>query len=163
MDIHDIKGLFSHLSKILKYPHLKSMKSPELSTWSLSLRPERKRRPASLKVCLIVPNKRLMRKWRGPFLGGHKGRALPSRNLESPLGSLPSLLYPLVCCFVSVLKSFLKRVANWACKPIEDKGPGFYFFCFPLPLQATRTVLSKGQRGSIEVADCLTLGTWSTG
>lgn len=97
------------------------------------------------------------------FLGGHKGRALPSRNLESPLGSLPSLLYPLVCCFVSVLKSFLKRVANWACKPIEDKGPGFYFFCFPLPLQATRTVLSKGQRGSIEVADCLTLGTWSTG
>lgn len=28
MDIHYIKGPFSHLSKILKYPHRKSMKSP---------------------------------------------------------------------------------------------------------------------------------------
>lgn len=32
MDIHYIKGLFSHLSEILKFPHLKSVKSPYLST-----------------------------------------------------------------------------------------------------------------------------------
>lgn len=101
-----------------------------------------------------------------PFLEGHKGRALPSRNLDSPLDSLLSLLYPLVCCFVSVLKSFLKRV-TWRSliRPVNPSGtraPGFYFFC-SLSLSGRLQQSSTQGIASIEVADCLTLGTWSTG
>lgn len=76
----------------------------------------------------------------------HKGRALPSRNLESPFSSLLSLLYSLVCCFVSDLKSFHKGVTLRSLirpvNPLETRAPAFYFFCFPLPLAETRILLS---------------------
>lgn len=115
---------------------------------NLILEPEtrEKEEAGQPKVLFNCSKQKVNEKVERPFLGEHKGRALPSRNLESPLGSLPSLLYPLVCCFVSVLKSFLKRVA-WRSlirpvNPSETRAPGFSFFCFPLPLTVTRTVLS---------------------
>lgn len=94
-----------------------------------------------------------------PFLGGHKGRALPSRNLESLLGSLSSLLYPFVCCILSVLKSLLKRVANGPVNPSETRALAFTSF---VSLSRRLELYSAKGRGSIEVTDCLTLGTWST-
>lgn len=94
-----------------------------------------------------------------PFLGGtqRQSPSLKELRISAWLTLLP--IIPICMLFLSVLKSLLKRVANGPVNPSETRALAFTSF---VSLSRRLELYSAKGRGSIEVTDCLTLGTWST-